>query len=191
MRIRNVIVLGALSAVLISCAPVLDRRLMDEGTRKFDLSSLVQTPDAFKDRLFIFGGVVIDTKLTAEGSQIEGLFVPVDRWGYLADSARYAGRFIAVYPRSKGMLDPMIYKKGRQISLAADFVEVRKAKIDEMEYTYPVFTIRQIHLWDQYADYPAYYYYPYPYPYYYGYSYYPYYYDPWPAPYPYWGPRRW
>ena len=32
------------------------------------------------------------------------------------------------------MLDPLVYRKGREITLAGDFVEVRKGKIDEMEY---------------------------------------------------------
>ncbi len=194
MSAKKVIFLWALSLVLISCAPVLDRNLMDEGTREFNPSHLVETPDAFKDHLFIFGGVIVDTKLTTQGSQIEGLFIPVDGRGYLIESSKYQGRFIAVYPRSKGLLDPMIYKRGRQVSLAADFVEVRHAKIDEMEYTYPVFDIRQIYLWDQYADYPysyygsGYYSYPYYYPYYYPY---PYYYGPWYRPYPFWGPPMW
>ena len=185
-----------LTVVLASCAPVLNRTLMDEGTREFNPAYLVETPDAFKDHLFIFGGVIVDTKLTEQGSQIEGIFVPVDRRGYLEDPAEYHGRFIAIYPKSKGVLDPMVYRKGRQITLAADFVEVRKAKIDEMEYTYPVFIVRQAYLWNEYVDYPGYYYgyygaypyYPY-YPYYYRYPY-PYYYDPWMRPYPpYWGPR--
>ncbi len=188
MNMRKFVVMSALSLTLVSCAPVLDRRLMDEGTREFNPSHLVETPEVFKDHLFIFGGVIVDTKLTTEGSQIEGIFVPVDRWGYLSESYPYYGRFIALYPRSRGLLDPMIYKKGREVSLAADFVEARKAKIDEMEYTYPVFEIRQVYLWDRYADYPAYYYYPYPYYYPYSYYPYPYYYGPWHRPYPYWGP---
>ncbi len=174
---------------LVACTPVLDRRLMDEGAREFDPAHLIETPEVFKDHLFIFGGVIVDTKLTATGSQIEGVFVPVDRYGYLQDPSHYRGRFIAIYPRTKGLLDPMIYKKGREITLAADFVEVRKGKIDEMEYSYPVFEVRQAYLWDQYVNYP-YYYAPY-YPYYYGY---PYYYDPWGPwvrPYPYYWRGPW
>ena len=192
---KRLLLSTAILLLATACMPVLDRQLMNQGSRDFNPHYLVETPEVFKDHLFIFGGVIVDTKLTEEGSQIEGLFVPVDHWGYLKESSRYQGRFIAVYPRSKGMLDPMIYKRGRQISLAADFVEVRKGKIDEMEYAYPVFDIRQIYLWEQYADYPYYYwpgYYPYAYPYYYPYPYYygPWY-GPWGRPYPYWGPPPW
>lgn len=171
------------------CAPVLDKGLMDQGAREFQLSHLVETPEVFKDRLFILGGVIVDTKLTEKGSQIEVLYIPVNGSGYLRDSQLHQGRFLAVYSRSKGILDPLIYKKGREITLAGDFVEVRKGKIDEMEYSYPVFEIRQVHLWEEYRDYP--YAWPYPNPYYNPYYYRsPFLYDPWGRPYPgpYWPP---
>ena len=183
---RKLIILG-LVTTLAACAPVLDSGLMQAGAREFDPRHLLETPEVFKDRLFIFGGIIVETKLVEEGSQIEALLVPVDRYGYLSDEARYQGRFLALYPRSKGMLDPLIYKKGREITVAAEFLEARKGKIDQMEVVYPVFEIRQIYLWEEYRNYPYYYwpgyYYPYPY-------YYPYMYDPWwpPRHGPYWPP---
>jgi outer membrane lipoprotein len=181
-------VLSAVIAVLAGCAPVLDKGLMDQGVREFQLSHLVETPEVFKDHLFILGGVIVETKLTEKGSQIEALFIPVNRSGYLKDTSQHQGRFLAVYARSKGILDPLIYKKGREITLAGDFVEVRKKKIDEMEYSYPVFEVRQVYLWDEYRDYP--YAYPYYTPYYYRS---PFLYDPWGRPYPgpYWPPPPW
>lgn len=186
-RTLTILLLFAVTA----CAPVLNKDLMKEGAREFDPRHLLETPEVFKDRLFIFGGVIVDTKLMEAGSQLEGLFVPVDRYGYLDDQAQYQGRFLALYPRSKGMLDPLIYKKGREVTIAADFQEVRKGKIDEMEVTYPVFVIRQVYLWEEYRTYPAAYYWPgyyYPYPYYT-----PYMYDPWwpHRPGPYWPPPPW
>jgi outer membrane lipoprotein len=181
MKRLMIIVMSSLA--LVSCAPVLNRGLMDQGLRDVPLSSVRQTPDAYKGKLFILGGIIVDTKLTENGTQIEVLSIPVNRYGYLKDEIREGeGRFLAVYPREQGFLEPMIYKKGRQITLAGEFLEVRKAKLDEIEYSYPVFEIKQIYLWEEYRDY----YYPY---YYYPYYSYPYWwYDPWWRPYPYWGP---
>ena len=183
MSMKNWPIIAVLLA-LAGCAPVLDRGLMDQGVREFQLSYLAETPEVFKDKLFILGGVIVDTKLMEKGSQIEVLFIPVNATGYLRDYQMHQGRFLAVYSRSKGILDPLIYKKGREITLAGDFVEVRKGKIDEMDYSYPVFEIRQVHLWDENRDYPYYgwsYSYPYYSPYYYGS---PYFYDPWRRHYP-------
>ena len=189
---KHAVIIGIAVLVLTSCAPVLDRELMDQGAREFQLSHLVETPEVFKDHLFILGGVIVETKLTEMGSQIEALFIPVNASGYLRDSSRYQGRFLAVYSRSKGILDPLIFKKGREITLAGDFMGVRKGKIDEMEFSYPVFEVRQIYLHEDYSY--AWPYYPYYYPYYSPYYYRsPFMYDPWGRYYPgpYWPPPPW
>jgi outer membrane lipoprotein len=189
---KQIVVIGIAALVFAGCAPVLDRGLMDQGAREFQLNHLVETPEVFKDHLFILGGVIVETKLTEKYSQVEAVYVPVNASGSLKDDQRYEGRFLALYPRSLGLLDPLIYRKGREITLAGDFLELRKGRIDDMEYTYPVFVIRQIYLWDEYRYYSGYWpgYYPYYSPYYYRS---PYFYDPWMRPYPgpYWPPPPW
>jgi len=190
------LMLVIMAALLAGCTPALDRRLMEEGAREFQLSYLVETPEAFKDKLFILGGVIAETRLVEKGSQIEALFVPVNAYGDLQDLERAQGRFLAVYPRARGLLDPLIYSKGRLVTLAGTFIEVRKGKIDELEYFYPVFEVRQVHLWEEYSQYPYGYEWgsPYYYPSYYRYYRMPYSYDPWyyrPYPGPYWPPPPW
>ncbi len=174
MRKLLLIILAA--ALLAGCSPVLSRELMRQGTRDVPFDQLRERADAYKGRLFILGGVITDTRLNDQGSQIEALYIPVDSYGYL-EEGRGEGRFLAVYPKSKGLLDPAVFKDGRQITVAGEFLDIRKGKIDEMEYTYPVFEIKQIYLWqeEKYYIYPSYYYY---------YPYGPYLYDPWGRPYP-------
>jgi starvation-inducible outer membrane lipoprotein len=58
---------------------------------------------------------------------------------------------------------------------------VREGKIDEMEYVFPVFEIRQIHLWEEQRDYWPY---AYPYSYYYYPGWYPWCYNSWGRSYP-------
>jgi outer membrane lipoprotein len=171
-----------LSLILFACAPVLNRELMKEGDRNVPLDQLRGNPEAYKGRLYILGGVIVDSRFIQSGSQLEVLYLPVDSSGYLTGTDRSRGRFLAVYPSEKGLLDPMVYKKGREVTLAGSFVEARKSKIDDMDYVYPVFEIREVHLWEEQRDYYAYPYYPYsyyvnPYPYWYN----PYW-GPWPPP---------
>ncbi len=172
--------------LLTSCAPVLNRELMREGTREVSLDRLRETPDNYKGKLFILGGVILNSKFTETGTQIEALYVPVDSSGYLNEGEQGGGRFLALSPKAR-LLDPAVYKRGREITFAGEFLELRKGKIDDMEYVYPVFEIRQIYLWRQER---TYYYTPYYYPYYYNY---PFMYDPWGRPYPspYWPPPPW
>jgi outer membrane lipoprotein len=173
-------IMVSVALLIAACSPVLNRELMRQGTRDVSLNQLRETPDSYKGRLFIFGGVVVNTRLTDTVSQIEALYYPVDSYGYIKEGEHAQGRFLAVYPRTRGLLDPVVFRTGREITLAGEFLEMRRGKIDEMEYTFPVFEIRQIYLWEEerYNRYSPYYY-PY-YPYYN----YPFFYDPWGRPYP-------
>lgn len=174
---KRILTIVSAALLLAACAPVLNRELMREGVRDLPMSELREAPDNYKGKLFILGGLIVNSKLTETGSQIEALYAPVDSSGYLKEGQHVQGRFLAIYPRTKGLLDPVVYKKGREITLAGEFLETRKGKIDDMEYIYPVFEIRQIYLWEE----PRYYYSSYYYPYYYNY---PFLYDPWGRPYP-------
>jgi outer membrane lipoprotein len=159
------------SMMLVSCAPVLDKNLMDEGSREVSFAALRESPGQYQGKIFILGGVIVRAKFTEEGTRIEAMHVPVDRDGEFEDSGRSEGRFMALMPKDVMMLDPLVYKKGRRITLAGEFVGTRSGRIDEMEYTYPLFRIKQIYLWPHKKRYdqPPHFYDPwfYPYPYYY------------------------
>jgi outer membrane lipoprotein len=179
---KKIFVISAVLLIVAACSPVLHRNVMDQGTRDVHFKQLRESPDEYKGKLFILGGVIVETRFTATGSMIEALSVPVNSLGYLHEAEHSQGRFLALYPQSSGLLDPVIYRKGREITLAGEFVEARKGKIDEMEYVYPVFEIREIYLWEEQKDYYVnqYYYNPWYDPYLYRA---PIFYDPWGRPY--------
>lgn len=172
---KKICLISFVVLTLAACSPVLNRDVMDRGIRDVPFSGLREAPDAYQGKLFILGGLIVESRFTEKGSQIEALVVPVDSLGYLRSAERSQGRFLAVYPKARGLLDPLVYSKGREITVAGTFIEARKGKIDEMEYVYPVFEIKEIYLWEERRDY-------YPMPYRYPY------YDPWGRPYanPYW-----
>jgi outer membrane lipoprotein len=164
-RYYFIVLLVLISLFLFSCAPVLRKELMDVAVRDMPLSEIKRKPEFYKGRLFILGGVIVDTKVTAEGSLIEALYVDVDSRGYLKGFGFSSGRFLSLFPKESGLLDPMIFRSGREITIAGEFIEEKKGKIDEMEYVYPFFKIKEIYLWEEKKDYyvvPPYYY-PYPY----------------------------
>jgi len=159
---KKIILISLMLAAISACSPVLNSELMKQGVRDVTLSQVLQSPEGYKGKLFILGGVIIETRFVETGSQIEALSVPVDAYGYLGDIGHSSERFLALYPREKGLLDPFVYYTGREITLAGEFIEVRKSKIDEMEYFYPVFAVREIYLWEEPMEsYVS----PYPYPY--------------------------
>jgi outer membrane lipoprotein len=154
---KKAMLLGLTAILLVSCTPVIRKDLMTAGTREFSYQDLITTPDAYRGKPFILGGIIVTTKLTDAGSLIEALYVPVDSLGSLRGLQRSPWRFLALYPRDKAILDPMIYSKDRTITVAGTFEGLESGKIDEMAYTYPVFRIDEVYLWaDGYAGFPAY-----------------------------------
>jgi len=171
--------------LVTACSPVLSREVMQEGTRDVSFNKMREAPENYRGKLFIFGGIIANTRVTEAESEIEAVFVSVDSYGSLIEGSRMQGRFLAILSRSNGMLDPIVYAKGREITLAGYFRELKKGKIDEMDYDFPVFEVKQIYLWKEPGYYPAaYYYYPYYYPYIYNHG-------AWPYPDPYWPPPPW
>lgn len=174
--------------LLVSCAPVLSQNYMTQGIFNPDLSDLKENPILNDGKLFILGGIIVNTTATKDGSVIEAVSVPVNSRGYLQDwYSDGGGRFMAI-SGDKKLLDPMIYSAKKEITLAGKFIGLRKGKIGEMEYEFPYFEIVEIYLWrdykvqDPYYSYPPPYYYP---PYYRGYYRDPFYY-PYPYPWRYW-----
>ncbi|MBI3392878.1 MAG: Slp family lipoprotein [Nitrospirae bacterium] len=152
---------------LSSCAPVLPRDLIRSADRATPLSVVKENPDRYKGKLFVFGGTIVETRVTPEGSLVEALHRPVDAWGYIRRAQRPDGRFLAIYPKEKGLLDPLIYTPGREITVAGTFIGSRPGKIGEIETAFPLFEIKNVHLWaEMETHYPPpypYWYYPYPY----------------------------
>lgn len=137
-----------------------------------------KNPDVYRGKLFVLGGVIVSSRLIENGSLIEAAYVPVDSNGYLLDSNNPGGRFNAFYPKAKGILDPVMYSKGRMITIVAEFVELRQGKIEEMSYTFPFFEIIDLYLWQEPRVVRVV---PYPYPWY-PYPWYPYPYGPYYGP---------
>ncbi len=162
---------------LLSCAPVLNKELMRQGNTNVPLSDLTQNPAANKGKLFIMGGLIVKTTVVKDGSLIEAIYVPVNSRGYLKNIVAKNGRFLAIY-KGKEILDPLLFSAKRQVTLAGEFIGTQRGKLDEMDYQYPLFNIKEIYLWEEikYRDYYSYpRYYP---PWYYRHRYYdPYY--PW------------
>ncbi len=150
--------------IFCSCAPVLSENLHQQGISSMSLMDIKENLSPNKGRLFILGGVIAKTTITQEGSLIEALYVPVDSRGYLKSLSTRNGRFLAIY-RSKELLDPVIFREQREVTLAGELIGSRSGKIDEMDYVYPLFEIKEIYLWREKKEYdrpryPPYSYYP-------------------------------
>jgi outer membrane lipoprotein len=152
------------------CAPVISKELRTKVARQITLRELLQDPDLHKGKLVLWGGVIIGAKNVKQGTLIEVLQKPTDRRGRPRDVDQSDGRFMALY---EGYLDPAIYSQGREVTVAGEVKGKRVLPLGEIEYAYPLISIKELYLWPPKVKERFY-----PYPYWH----YPWWYDP------YWGP---
>ena len=151
-RFLPALLLLLLLFTLPSCVSVIRKDLMDQGIRGFSMAEVVKNPGLYEGKLFILGGRIVETKLTREGSLIEALYGPVNWAQEVDDLEKPTRRFLALYPKNGEILDPVIYGRGREVTIAAVFEGMRAGKIDDMEYQFPFFRAKQVYLWPRRAQ---------------------------------------
>ena len=153
------------------CARVISKGLRAQVDKETHLKEVIQDPEAYQGKIVLWAGVIIGAKNRKEGTLIEVLQKPADMEGRPKNVDRSDGRFLALYD---GYLDVALYAQGREVTVAGEIKGKRVLPLDEIEYTYPVISVKEIHLWSPKSKdrfYP-----------------YPYWHYPWGWYYPYWGP---
>jgi outer membrane lipoprotein len=165
-----VLVLGLLSG----CAHAISRGVLKEVDRKITFATLLKDPNAYKGKVVLLGGIIVNTINKQEGTLLEVYETALDREGKPVNTDVSEGRFLALY---QGFLDSEIYKPGRKVTIAGTVQGEKVQPLGELQYRYPYLIVKEIRLWkeEELAYYDQSELYPYPWgPWY----------DPW---YP-WGP---
>ncbi len=139
------------------CAPVISKSLRQQADTTLSFAQLRADPHAYIGRLVILGGELVRTRVVPEGTLLEVVQKPLSRRGRPLFTDHTAGRFMA---RCKQFLDPAVYAPGRQVTVAGRVLGVYKGRLGDIEYTYPLVSCLEIHLWPQVA--PPQRYLPYP-----------------------------
>ncbi len=164
ITMKRLVALFVLFVVLTTaCAPVLTRRTMEQGSTIVPLVDMKQRPDMYRSRLFVFGGTIASSRATVAGSLLELAFSTVNSRGSLQEHIS-GTRVLVFMPKEQGLLDPVIFAKGRKVTVAGVFDGIQSGKIEEMDYAYPFFRIHELYLWPRSIDGPYDHVYPYYYP---------------------------
>jgi outer membrane lipoprotein len=172
--------------LLSGCVYVISKEVRRDVTRDLSLREVIKDPAVYEGKVVLWGGVIIESKNLTEGTRVTVLQKDLNRWGRPKESDESQGRFIVLYP---GYLDTAIYRRDREITVAGEIIGQKVLPIDQIEYTYPLLSPKEIHLWREvreaeypYGPYPLWWDYPYgPYPGWHPYRpWYPWYpYHPW------------
>ena len=142
---------------LTGCAPVISKQLREQAAKELTLSVVLKNPDAYKGKTVLCSGVIISSVNLKEGTMIEVLQKPADRQGKPKDVDESEGRFLALNP---GYLDVAIYNGGRKITVAGVIKGKKIQRLGEIEYSYPLIRVKEIHLWPVEKEERVYYPYP-------------------------------
>ena len=155
---------------IAGCAPVISKQLRGQVAKELTLSEVLKAPEAYKGKTVLWSGVIISSVNLKEGTMIEVLQKPADIQGKPKDVDESEGRFLALYT---GYLDVAIYNGGRKVTVAGEVQGKKIQRLGEIDYTYPLISAKEIHLWPVEKKDRVYYpcpswhyprwYYPYPY----------------------------
>jgi len=132
---------------------------------RVSFSELQAASSSYEGRTVVLGGIVLNSKRTTRGTELEILQVPLN--GGLSpagDRTASQGRFLAVQPDG---LDLASIDKGTHLTVVGTVEGAETRAFDDTQYAYPVVQVRRLVNWTQ-AERPRYYGYGpgYAYPYY-------------------------
>jgi outer membrane lipoprotein len=156
--------------ISVSCAPIISEELGREISRDIAFKQVIKDPEVYIGKTVLISGIIIGSENTKEGTLIEILQKQADREGRPKDVDDSDGRFLALYD---GYLDTAIYTQGREVAVAGEIRGKKVLPLGQIDYTYPLISIKEIHLFKVQKE-KRYYIYPYPYPYPYRWWDYPY-----------------
>jgi outer membrane lipoprotein len=141
-----------------SCAPVVSKKLRAQVDKETTFDDVIEDPSSHQGKLVIWAGVIIGAKNEKEGTIIEILHKPADIQGRPKDVDESGGRFLAVYD---GYLDVAVYRQDREVTIAGVIQTGRVLPLGNIEYAYPVISVKEIHLWPRRSNQRVYLIYPY------------------------------
>lgn len=130
----------------------------------YDAPSVKQVKESVVDYIsqtVRWGGVIVATENKVEASWLTIVAFPLDDDGRPTITDQSSGRFIAIVT---DFLEPVVYSKGRQITVKGVLIRAESQMVGDFSYQYPVIEVDNHHLWPKIEkpvamDYPPYWYY--------------------------------
>ncbi len=133
--------------LLAGCAHVISEESRNLVDPTIQFQNLRTNPDSFVGKYVMLGGTVAGVQNNKDGSQLEVVQSPLESDDLPEEvSHSSGGRFLAT---SSHFLDPIVYATGRRVTVVGKVLGKKTLPIDQIEYTYPMIAIREIHVWSK------------------------------------------
>jgi len=107
-----------------------------------------QDSAAHEGELARWEGLIADVQNQPHRSRVEVVYVPLDRQGK-PENDQSQGRFVAFVD---GFLDPLIYARGRSITVLGTIAAPEKGRVGEYVMSLPVLMVSEHKLWERAKD---------------------------------------
>ncbi len=144
VRFQSVLVLVALGVGLSGCASQVPSKLQRAPADNPVLEAVQAEAEQYRGHPVRWGGELVEVLNSATDSDLLILARPLDEEGEPRSDADAQGRFIA---RITGFVDPADYQAGQRITVFGKISGVRKVRIGDYVYPYPVIEVSDWYRW--------------------------------------------
>lgn len=141
---------------MAGCVPVISKQIRNQVRPDITFTEVHKDPERYKGEMVILSGIIVETENTKEGTLLKVLQCPAGFRGKPGNVDETGGRFLALDSR---YLDADVFTKGRSVTIAGEIQGKRILPLGEIEYTYPLISVKEIYLWPVEKRYPDRHYY--------------------------------
>ena len=129
---------------LSGCTPIISEQSRKLINSDASFQAIKETPENYIGKNILLGGRIANIRNSADGAQIEIVQFDLTSQSYPEDTFLSYGRFLAT---SSTYMDPLIFRRGMLITLVGEMKGKKTMRLDDMDYTYPVLSLREWYLW--------------------------------------------
>lgn len=152
MRVPRASWVWIVAWLAVGCAGVISENLRMQAERDATPEAVFAAPDRYRGKIVIWGGEIVAVRNAKSGATLELLSRPLSGRDQPRRDQPPGRRFLVEHDR---FIDPQIFHRGLDVTVAGEVVGVRTQPLDETEYTYPVLRARELHRWEPGAGSPV------------------------------------
>ena len=143
---KKILLWAVWASVLLfpACATTVPPEALKDVDKEISFERLLKNPEAFKGKIVVLGGSIISIENMPDKTMLMVLQHDLNSDQEPLQNDQSKGRFMVYVP---GFLDPVIYGKGRRITVVGTVVGEETRPLNEVSYVYPVVKRNTLTLW--------------------------------------------
>jgi outer membrane lipoprotein len=137
-----------LSLIVVGCsssAAGIPETLEPQIDKNVTFTEVLASPESYKGHLILLGGEVLKAKRLKEGTQVELLQLPLNKYQEpTTDLTQSQGRVLVLHQE---FLDPATLTPGMLVTFVGEVSGAVIDKMDEVDYRFPTLTVKHWHVW--------------------------------------------